>query len=262
MTTNNSTSSNNIQSNQTEESRTGAMACMEALRKFVGWRSAIFNDGEEQTTDEYLRYKKAAILNVVSLAGELSPRAAGFMETLVEYIYECDEGVIADLDKWKPDAAMTEEERAAYRDELCRVDLERIAYETKIFTPEEKESFYKIAFDQAKLSIGQMFHSAEQFKNRCAMTTTKIVPILVDGYSGYSFADSAMEKINLSLSGLSEVVRDGEVLFSTSVYEQKQRELVREAFKKHLPFWPSEPEMDAYIQRVMEESALVEVAHV
>ena len=95
----------------TEESRKGAMACMDMLLGMAktgghgghGWEAWWKNEDE-------------AIASMLQAAGNPEGFAAGFIAVMAEYIRADLIGCGYNLDTWrKPEAAMTDEEKAVYR---------------------------------------------------------------------------------------------------------------------------------------------------
>ena len=95
----------------------GGNACMEALRKL---EAAIPSD-DSTTAEDYFNRRAALFADCVSHAGELSPRAAGFMETLVEYAFLNMEAGEPDLDHWKSEASMCEVDLTTSRQKLANI---------------------------------------------------------------------------------------------------------------------------------------------
>lgn len=230
----------------TEETRAGAMACLEALR-------AIQNIAEGKAPDTskagWWRAQDSAVAVMLCAAGNPDGFVAGFIATLAEYVKNELSNVGYYPDGWeKPEAAMTEEEKIASR---ARFD-EEVArtIENNGVTEEDKEQAYQAAAAQARQSIGGMFTSAEDFRGTCARHTTKIVPVLVVPVGGYSFGEKTAEEINQSITALGEIIRSGDVVFSPAIHEQYRNEIVAKAFEERRHYF-SETEMEAGIQRFM-----------
>lgn len=228
----------------TEETRAGAMACLEALRAI---KSIAGNkDGWWQSEDK-------AVAVMLHAAGKPSGFMAGFVAVFAEYVKAEFTGCAYNLDVWKkPESAMTDEEKAASRAKF----EEGLAEDAKGFkvTKDDKELAYQKASEQARISIGRLHDSAEAFKNGGAKYTAKIIPALLVADGGYSFEKKTAEKIDHSITALSEIIRGGDVVFSPSICEQLRSEIIVEAFGEYRYIWPSEPEMNACIQRFMTES--------
>lgn len=97
----------------------GAKACREALRAIT---ATNWGDGS-QTDNEYFARRDAAISTILATAGPLSPRAAGAMAVLAEFIVciEQEQTTICLGSKWKPWAAMTAAEQRESRDEFAEI---------------------------------------------------------------------------------------------------------------------------------------------
>ena len=94
----------------TPESRAGAWAAMEVLAKLHG---AIANsDGESY---EAVDPVESARIMVEAADKNLSPRMAGFLAALAQYLVGCIECGPQDMDAFEPLAAMDEAEQRAER---------------------------------------------------------------------------------------------------------------------------------------------------
>lgn len=244
----------------TEETRAGAMACLEALR-------AIQNIAEGKVSESskagWWHQQDSAVAVMLCAAGNPDGFMAGFIATLAEYVKNELSSVGCYPDGWeKPEAAMTEEEKIASR---ARFD-EEVAAGSKPYevTEEDREQAYQEASERVKVAIGELSITAERFKRNCARHATKIVPVLVEGHDGYFFEKKAAEKISQSISALSEVIKSGDVVFSSETREQSRHDLAADVFGKYPHIWVGESEMKAIIQRFMNNLAMseVEAAHV
>lgn len=99
----------------------GAKACREALRALT---TTYWGDSN-QTDAEYFDRQAAAISAILATAGPLSPRAAGAMAVLAEFVVvsEQDGSYLCLESQWKPWAAMTSEEQQERRNELAADQL-------------------------------------------------------------------------------------------------------------------------------------------
>lgn len=96
----------------TEESRKGAMACLNAMRiieRIAG------NPKPNNSTENYWRNIEAEEMVMLQAAGVQSGFMAGFVATLAEYVGMAERGGVLDPYAWKPEAAMTNEEKASDR---------------------------------------------------------------------------------------------------------------------------------------------------
>ncbi len=233
----------------TEETRAGAMACLEALR-------AIQKIAEDPNPDRskagWWLEKDNAVAVMLRAAGNPGGFMAGFIATLAEYVKDDLSSVGCYPDGWeKPEAAMTDEEKIASR---VRLDEEVAStVENGCVTEEEKEQSYQEAAAQARKSISEMFNSAKNFGSACARHVTKIAPILVVDADGYSFGEKTAEKIGQSITALGEIIRGGEIVFFPAIHEQCRNEIVAKAFQG-CRYYFTETEMEANIQRFMTES--------
>jgi hypothetical protein len=101
--------------NKTTESRTGAMACLNALR-IVESVSHCRLDSDNEDTDTYWRDKDNGVVAMLNAAGVQSGFLAGFISTFAEYVHMIEAGGgIPNLYVWKPEAAMTDEEKTKNR---------------------------------------------------------------------------------------------------------------------------------------------------
>lgn len=231
----------------TEESRAGAMACLEALR-------TIQNIAEGKVADRssagWWHQQDSAVAVMLCAAGNPNGFMAGFIATLAEYVKGELSCVGCYPDDWeKPEAAMTAEEKKASR---VKFDEEVAEGGRKIeATKEDKEQAYQEAAAQARESIGVMFTRAEDFRNGCARYVSKIARALVAPEGGYSFEEKTAEKIDQSITALGEIIRDGDVVFSQAQRMRIMGSIVDKAFERQ--HWFSEAEMEANIQQFMVE---------
>lgn len=232
----------------TEESRAGAMACLEALR-------TIQNIAEGKVADSssagWWHQQDSAVVALLCAAGNPNGFMAGFIATLAEYVKGELSSVGCYPDDWeKPEAAMTEEEkiasRAGFDEEVAR------NIENNGVTEEDKEQAYQEAASQARESIGGMFTSAENFRSACARYVTKPARAMVVSEGGYSFEEKTAEKIDQSITALGEIIKGGDVVFSRAQRMQIMDSIVAKAFEERRHYF-SEAEMEAGIQRFMAE---------
>lgn len=94
-----------------EETRAGAMACMDML---LGMAEKGGNGG--RGWEAWWKNEDEAIASMLHAAGNPEGFAAGFIAVMAEYIRADLIGCGYNLNTWrKPEAAMTDEEKAAYR---------------------------------------------------------------------------------------------------------------------------------------------------
>jgi hypothetical protein len=99
----------------TEESRAGAMACLNAMR--IIQRIENHPDPECSMAD-WWKDKDAAVTAMLQAAGVQSGFISGFIATLAEYVHMVEFTGAPDPHEWEPEATMTDEEKAAYREEF------------------------------------------------------------------------------------------------------------------------------------------------
>lgn len=230
----------------TEESRAGAMACLEALRAIENINGNFHTDNSMEV---WWRGEDNAVAIMLQAAGKPDGFTAGFVATFAEY-FKLNFGGTPNLDVWKPEAAMTEEEKKASRVKF-EEDVANGNKEIEI-TEEDKEQAYQEAAAQARKSIGGMFTSAKDFRGTCARHVTKIARVLVVSEGGYSFEEKTAEKIDQSITALGEIIRGGDVVFSRAQQMRIMDSIVAKAFEDHR-HWFNKTEMEASIQRFMVE---------
>ncbi|OGS97716.1 MAG: hypothetical protein A3K04_09650 [Gallionellales bacterium RBG_16_56_9] len=96
----------------TEESRAGAMACLNAIRIIEHIQS---EPNPECTMERHWRDEEAGKMAMLHAAGVQSGFMAGFIATFAEYVSFDQSAGIPDPHVWKPETVMTEEEKAANR---------------------------------------------------------------------------------------------------------------------------------------------------
>ena len=93
----------------TQESRDGATACFDAMKII---EHIATNGAGEWSIDECFKAQRLAISSAVISAGEVSARAQGVIAAMAEYIYSCNAAGLPNLDIWRPEATMTDQEIA------------------------------------------------------------------------------------------------------------------------------------------------------
>lgn len=233
----------------TEESRAGAMACLEALRAIENTNGNFYTFHTDHSMETWWSSEDNAVAIMLQAAGKPDGFTAGFIAAFAEY-FQFNFGGTPNLAMWNPEAAMTEEEKKASRvkfeEEVANGNKEIEA------TEEGKEQAYQEAATQARQSIGWMFTRAEDFSNACAKYVMKIIHSLVEDRDGYSFGEKTAEKINQSIAALGETIRNGDVVFSRAQRMRAMDSIVAKAFEERRR-WFSEAEMEASIQRFMVE---------
>ncbi len=102
----------------------GAIAMRDAMRKLP----AIVSGNPEQLGAEYFVRRKTGLAALTEVIGPLSPRAAGAFAALAEFVVggEQDECTY-DIETWRPEAAMSAEERAKAREAVFALDCQAIS---------------------------------------------------------------------------------------------------------------------------------------
>jgi hypothetical protein len=90
-----------------EERIKGAKACLQALRVIEGVSRTHTN---ELTSTQYFEDINYLTKKILAATANLSPRDAGVICTLAEYIFSELTAGAPHLDNWMPEAAMTKEE--------------------------------------------------------------------------------------------------------------------------------------------------------
>jgi len=99
----------------TEESRAGAMACLEAMKGAEKIMTSHGYEGTLRTCKQYLQDNSKATQLIIKAADtNLSPFMMGFVATLAEYVCFTSEADI-ELDMWLPWAAMTKAQAKSYK---------------------------------------------------------------------------------------------------------------------------------------------------
>jgi hypothetical protein len=100
---------------------TGATTITEALRKIP---QAVASDSA-QAGEEYFARREAAITALLAAAGPMPPKAIGAFRALAEFIVGGEQdGGSYNLESWVPEAAMSQAERAEYRDRIFAIDAQ------------------------------------------------------------------------------------------------------------------------------------------
>jgi hypothetical protein len=96
----------------TDESRAGAMACMNALRVIEQIGDRLPLDTSEEGWWQAKESMVTAMLNAAKVESEFM---AGFLAVFAEYASATNSAGVPDLYRWKPEAEMSSEEIAASR---------------------------------------------------------------------------------------------------------------------------------------------------
>lgn len=230
----------------TEETRAGAMACLEALRTIENIKGNLLSD---DSMGAWWRGEDNAVAIMLQAAGKPDGFMAGFVAVFAEY-FKLSFGGTPNLDVFEPEAAMTEEEKKASRVKF----EEQVAEGGREIeaTKEDMEQAYQEAATQARESIGRMFTSAENFRSACVRYVTKPARAMVVSEDGYSFEEETAENIDQSITALGEIIRGGDVVFSRQQQMRIIDSIVAKAFEERR-HWLSETETESCIQRFMVE---------
>lgn len=95
-----------------EESRAGAMAGMNVLRAI---ERITGGDLSGMSMEAWWAMQDECVAAMCNAAGNPGTFTTGFISTFAEYVLTVNEGGIPNLDKWKPDATRTKEEKAIHR---------------------------------------------------------------------------------------------------------------------------------------------------
>lgn len=94
----------NNDKSKSNEAIAGAVACIAALQKL---EQSMETSSFDEDWQSYFEGKQRLVKEAAATAGELPPFATGFMLALVEYFHDTVEAGVPNMDKWKPEAAMT-----------------------------------------------------------------------------------------------------------------------------------------------------------
>lgn len=128
----------------TEETRAGAMACLEALRTIENIKCNLLSD---DPMEAWWRGEDNAVAIMLQAAGKTDGFMAGFVAVFAEY-FKLSFGGTPNLDVFEPEAAMTEEEKKASRVKFEEQVAE--GYKKTEATEEDKEQAYQEAAAQRK----------------------------------------------------------------------------------------------------------------
>lgn len=95
-----------------EESRKGAMACLNAIRIIENIHR---NPDPECTMRTFWRDQESSVAAMLQAAGVQDGFMAGFIASLAEYVCMVENSGVPNPYVWKPEAAMIEEEKAVHR---------------------------------------------------------------------------------------------------------------------------------------------------
>ena len=117
----------NVMSNQSidEMRRAGAIAMCDAMHKLP----AIVSRGSQQLeAAEYFAKREAGIAALAEAIGPLPPHAAGAFAAIAEFVAGGEQDACTyNLEVWRPEAAMSTEERAKAREAVFALDCQAIS---------------------------------------------------------------------------------------------------------------------------------------
>ena len=96
----------------TEESRAGAMACVNAMRIIERIEN---NPMTDCSMEDWWLNKEAEITAMLQAAGVQDGFMAGFVATFAEYVSTVESTGTPNPHSWKPQTTMTDEEKAIYQ---------------------------------------------------------------------------------------------------------------------------------------------------
>lgn len=112
----------------TEESRSGANACLDALRAIEENYEKTLHREDGMSMEEWWRIHDDAVAEMLqrNIADQHRDWVAGFVAVFGEYAMYINGSGIPNLQKWKPEACMTTKEKAACREKFAK-EVEEIA---------------------------------------------------------------------------------------------------------------------------------------
>lgn len=237
----------------TEETRAGAMACMDALQGLEKIKSS--GGGWEA----WWRSEDDAVASMLHAAGNPDGFVAGFIAVMAEYIRADLIGCGFSLGNLeKPEAAMTNEEKA-----LSRVEFERLGEEGKTPSQEDiiranevRELNYKKAFERAQSWLRLAPDNAGQYKKRVALQITNMAKICSENAAkigGYYLTDESDKSLQQAIAKVGETIMGASVGYSPADHEQHRRDLVRDAFEQEFAPYLEGADEEVYLQRLMVE---------
>lgn len=96
----------------TEQSRAGALACLNAMRII---ERISRGNGPELSNEDWWINKEVEVSAMLQAAGVSDGFMAGFVAACAEYVSDVESAGTPNLYRWKPIASMTEEEISSYK---------------------------------------------------------------------------------------------------------------------------------------------------
>jgi hypothetical protein len=98
--------------NFNDDVRNGALAALDAMKII---EQIAESGNSDWTIDQCFKAQNIAVNSALLAAGDIPERAQGVIAAMAEYIYMNHSAGIPNLEQWKPESAMTAEEKTAYR---------------------------------------------------------------------------------------------------------------------------------------------------
>lgn len=92
--------------------RNGAIAALDAMKII---EQIAESGNSDWTIDQCFKAQNIAVNSALLAAGEIPERAQGVIAAMAEYIYMCNSAGMPNLEQWRPEAAMTDNEKEAHR---------------------------------------------------------------------------------------------------------------------------------------------------
>lgn len=205
----------------TEDTRAGAMACLEALRAI---ENIANSEGVETTNEEWWRNSDDAVTAMLHAAGVPCGYLAGFIAVFAEYVKTSICLGEPDLSQWKPEAAMTADEKVSRREEFdAGVAKDRLLSSEDIVRAHEvRELNYKKAFERAQGWLAIEPGNAEDYKKRAALHITNMAKICSENSAkigGYFLADESYKNLRQAIAMIEETILGASVCYSPTDHE-------------------------------------------
>jgi hypothetical protein len=101
--------------------RNGALACIDAMKII---EQIAGSGNSDWSIDDCFKNQNIAVNAALLAAGDVPKRLQGLISAMAEYIYMCNSAGTPNLELWKPEAAMTDDEFRAYRLTYIESDAE------------------------------------------------------------------------------------------------------------------------------------------
>lgn len=104
-----------------DDVRNGAIAALDAMKII----EQIAESGNSAwTIDQCFKAENIAVNSAILAAGDIPERAKGVITAMAQYIYMCHSAGTPNLEQWKPESAMTPEQKTAYRQTFIEADAD------------------------------------------------------------------------------------------------------------------------------------------